>query len=157
MHGGDHATQYKEIWRQVKLEFKESKVNLTEWRKCHTTFEQARLRVVAYTPDEERSLILNQLPPPLVSDIVKEEHKRMDQHKWTVRVRKTEGLTKQTLVLILIRLWGLDHRSDRDIADVWDRIDEDLHGWIVRPGNERRKLHTLTVNGLNHMGNQLKV
>ena len=132
MYRMDYATQYQEKWRQVKLQYKGSKVNLHEWRKFRTFFEQAKHRVVDPTPDEERTLIMNQLPPDLVSEVVKEEFKSMDKHKLAVRVRKTPGLDRAGLSLTLTRLWGLDHAQPNHLLHVWNSIQDDPHGWVVK-------------------------
>ena len=151
LHGSDHTTSWKEDWRNIRLEVKGHKLGMMEWRKFQTAFETARLRVTHYTEDEERALVLDQVPAPLVSDIIKEEHRQMALVPLAVRIRTNAVLRQDRVVDLILGQWQLPN-DEENVAWVEDQVSEDTYGWVVDCKEEHWKLRLLALDDVRFHG-----
>ena len=152
LYGADHSSSYREQWRQVKLSYKGPKVTLADSRKFRTNFELAKLKVLDWTPDEERTLIRDQLPPALLSEVVKEDHRAMGQRNTSLRVPQTPGVTMDMLLTLLCSVWELDNTNPLTMHMLQKCITEDGYGWLIECSRPYTRWKALTLDEMTFKG-----
>ena len=152
LYGCDYASAYRERWHQVKLHTKSRKIALWEWRRYRVAHESAKLKVPDWTEEEERNLVLNQLPSNLLEEVLRQEHHQMGGDHSSLRIRRSHGLDEATLVATLASIWGLDTTILSDLVQVKASLKSDGYGWVVRCDTEMRKRQILALDGLTGKG-----
>ena len=70
------------------------------------SLEVAKLKVPDWTLEEDRRLILAQLPPSLLKQVVKEDHRHMGGDPTSLQIWKPPEVTEITLLPTMEFLWG---------------------------------------------------
>ena len=128
-----------------------------DWRRFRTNFELAKLRVLDRTLEEERSLIKDQLPAALLSDVVKEDHRSMGQQANTLRVPEIPGLTLDMVLKALCSVWELDDTNIMTMHMLGQCVTEDGHGWLVDCSGPETRRKALTLDGFTFKRVALRV
>ena len=127
-------------WEQVTLNMREGE-DLTwhAWRNFMAAYRMRAMRYPDRTPNEERSKILNDLPPRWRGEVIKEESRRRS-HRLLCKVWGM-GLQQPQLMQLLTEM-GLGH------SQVWPNLNS---FWVEIPDKERHRW-LLSCAGMEYQG-----
>ena len=147
----DAQKNHRVQWENVRLRWM-GRITWDDWRKFRAEFELYRNRVNNWTVEEERRLLLTQLPSSFAHKVHDREEEK-SANNFQLEIEKTHGLSEGRIFRLLEDIWV--PMEGTDTTWIMESIQDNQKMWIINCHNAHLRDVLNSWDGLDYRGSKL--